>query len=1289
MATASGSSSSGKENDVVFPNTTAANSARVPVALATAPAALSASAKDPAAGLDHIDQSPIVKAFSLRDATLVPQLPKKSAELAFKFDSSSSTSTKTATNTSSTGGSAHESSDKSAATARFVAEATGWDASDVADVLKKHNNDANAATKAILAGLEQPRSKAPAKKTTPDDDDDGPPPLIGPHGGEPVNVSLKKDASSSTTTKAPVDAAPDAKAKTVAHDPTDKVTPKPTSTPAPAAAAPAPAATPAASAAQAEPIVLRWPYRIGRTDKMVPLVAADELTVQLLAPDTPSTPSAPSTTASTSSTASTTTAAGKVPPASSGGTAAASAKVTPAAGGAVDDDDDDAKVRIKARKPAAPKSRVDVKAEVAAEFADSMPKPVKKVVESIAELAPFRAPCLRPGCAHPWVYSTDLFYELICTLQPNDDMAVEDHDDPTYHVTRCHKSCLEKVESLRGKDESGNKRCPIDGCAGLLRQRCYVRVNEKRVRDVKAREAIRVVTPEELQREREEKERAAAAAAAEALRLQRAMEEQKQRELVEAAERREREARELVEKRKAEQALAAERKRLAAEKAANEKMLAAEKERERMLPANPRMQTELSPAAAAAAANAAANTRYNEHGELVNSNKAIKRAKALAWKEKEKEKVERNKTEFYLNPAMAPKAKGGADVTGMIIPAASSSAASASSASTSQKPAGDDKSQLTEEEQLRLARGELAGQFIAPKGGAASDVGKAAKKKAKKAAAAAAPATASAPGGSANNKGTLDQKAARVRSTLAREDIDVSLDTCITALDELAGNVEMAIEIVRRREVMRAAGIIEDPRTPADVHQVLAEEGWSLTLERCRSEMQRVNNNVQIAMRNLRLEASEKLNASKPDAAATAAAAVAAAAADSDENDENDELLQLIAMSAATARVPQPQPQPQQPQWPAKPQPTPAPAAAVPVELPSLDDLERAQREQEIVFARFSGAKQDAAVKPQAVTVTNAQPQPVPLQAAPAPFQALSVTRQAEIELAEQEAGFRLFSRPAAPAPVAAAPSPVASPVLMFNNVPAVSLAPPLTIAVPTPAAPVVVASVAEQVETLRAQVREHVSLTFSPEDIENAVNHFKPRMSSEAIEWQTVALRLIEKQDEEHNLCKLCEDRPVSIKSVLCGHAVMCSQCLTQLIEMVVAKKVATVQCPLCRGALANVTEVKQDVKSAAQLAHERAQLLLSLDNASRLQCAGRMARSGFALRMCLLALADANDDMPAAALLLQQRAPPYVRVEHLYDLEKIVQAEVQRLIDAANAVHDGNATQEDDDLFAAQFSK
>jgi hypothetical protein len=262
----------------------------------------------------------------------------------------------------------------------------------------------------------------------------------------------------------------------------------------------------------------------------------------------------------------------------------------------------------------------------------------------------------------------------------------------------------------------------------------------------------------------------------------------------------------------------------------------------------------------------------------------------------------------------------------------------------------------------------------------------------------------------------------------------------------------------------------------------------------------------------------------------------------------------------------------------------------------------------------------------------------------------------------------------------------------MFNNVPAVSLAPSLALAMPTASVVVVkapVASVAEQVETLRAQVREHVSLTFSPEDIENAVNHFKPRMPSETIEWQTVALRLIEKQDEDHNLCKLCEDRPVSIKSVLCGHAVMCSQCLTQLIEMVVAKKVAAVQCPLCRGALANVTEVKQDVKSAAQLAHERAQLLLSLDNASRLQCAGRMARSGFALRMCLLALADANDDMPAAALLLQQRAPPYVRVEHLYDLEKIVQAEVQRLIDAANAVHDGNATQEDDDLFAAQFSK
>jgi hypothetical protein len=133
--------------------------------------------------------------------------------------------------------------------------------------------------------------------------------------------------------------------------------------------------------------------------------------------------------------------------------------------------------------------------------------------------------------------------------------------------------------------------------------------------------------------------------------------------------------------------------------------------------------------------------------------------------------------------------------------------------------------------------------------------------------------------------------------------------------------------------------------------------------------------------------------------------------------------------------------------------------------------------------------------------------------------------------------------------------------------------------------------------------------------------------------EWDVVpsTLSLLNEMDDEMRTCCICKTNEIELQLVECRHACMCRSCFKELVAATKATAKRPVECPLCREEIHNTIAIKMPRKAASNERKDVERIIKACaDKPERLKPAQELAKGGYSLQICILALLrnDAKTD-------------------------------------------------------------
>ncbi len=150
--------------------------------------------------------------------------------------------------------------------------------------------------------------------------------------------------------------------------------------------------------------------------------------------------------------------------------------------------------------------------------------------------------------------------------------------------------------------------------------------------------------------------------------------------------------------------------------------------------------------------------------------------------------------------------------------------------------------------------------------------------------------------------------------------------------------------------------------------------------------------------------------------------------------------------------------------------------------------------------------------------------------------------------------------------------------------------------------------------------------------------------------EWDVVpsTLGLLNEMDDDMRTCCICKTNEIELQLVECRHACMCRSCFKELVAAARAKAKNPVECPLCREEIHNTIAIKMPRKATTNERKDVERIIKACaDKPERLKPAQELAKGGYSLQICILALLRNEAKADKAELWLRDNCFAFVSAD------------------------------------------
>jgi hypothetical protein len=150
--------------------------------------------------------------------------------------------------------------------------------------------------------------------------------------------------------------------------------------------------------------------------------------------------------------------------------------------------------------------------------------------------------------------------------------------------------------------------------------------------------------------------------------------------------------------------------------------------------------------------------------------------------------------------------------------------------------------------------------------------------------------------------------------------------------------------------------------------------------------------------------------------------------------------------------------------------------------------------------------------------------------------------------------------------------------------------------------------------------------------------------------EWDVVpsTLGLLNEMDDDMRTCCICKTNEIELQLVECRHACMCRSCFRELVAAARAKAKNPVECPLCREEIHNTIAIKMPRKATSNERKDVERIIKACaDKPERLKPAQELAKGGYSLQICILALLRNDAKTDKAELWLRDNCFAFVSAD------------------------------------------